>query len=141
MLRRSKINSVSKKRMILNKERRQFTSDILRIRLMCEARIRGCTMTPSDCHEIMPRSAGGSILDPENVLALCRSCHHFITVNPAWSYEMGFLVHSWSGPADLVAAKRARNQFVYGNTTPQDEEDFDIAVEWDETIDWPEDDD
>ena len=54
---------------------------------------------------------------------------------------MGFLVHSWNGPADLVAAKRARYQFVYGNTAPQEEEEFDIAVEWDENLEWPDDDD
>ena len=41
--------------------------------------------------------------------------------------------------ADLAAARRARNAFVYGNVAPED--DFDIEVEWDENIEWPEDDD
>ena len=137
-MKRSRLNPVSSKRMLLNRERRQFVSDVLRMRLMCEARIAGCTMTPSDVHEIVPRSAGGSILDPANVLALCRPCHHYITVNPAFGYEHGFLAHSWSNSADLVAAQRARHAFVYG-TTP--EPDWEISVEWDEDIDWDDDDD
>ena len=138
MLKRSKINPVSKKRMILNRERRQFVSELLRFRLMCEARIRGCTMTPTDVHEILTRGRGGSIIEPENCLALCRSCHFFITTEPAWAKQNGFVV-SWSVTidADLAAAKRARHAFVFGNAAPED--DFDIGVEWDETIDWPED--
>ena len=139
-MKRSKVNPVSKKRMSLNRERRKFVSDILKFRLMCEARIRGCTMTPTDVHEILTRGRGGDILDPDNCLALCRSCHHWITINPAWAATNGFVV-SWSVTvdADLAAAKRARDQFVYGNVGP--DEEFDIAVEWDDSIDWPEDDD
>jgi hypothetical protein len=96
-------------------------------------------MTPTDVHEILTRGRGGSIVEPENVLALCRSCHHFITIEPAWAKQNGFIV-SWSVTleADLAAAKRARNAFVYGTTAP--EEDFDIGVEWDDSIDWPDDD-
>lgn len=138
-MKRSKLNPVSKKRMTLNRERRQFVSEVLKFRLMCEARIRGCTMTPTDVHEILTRGRGGSIIEPDNVLALCRSCHHFITIEPAWAKQNGFIV-SWSVTleADLAAAKRARNAFVYGATAPED--DFDIGVEWDDSIDWPDDD-
>ena len=138
-MKRSKLNPVSKKRMTLNRERRQFVSEVLKFRLMCEARIRGCTMTPTDVHEILTRGRGGSIIEPDNVLALCRSCHTWITNEPAWAKTNGFVV-SWSVTieADLAAAKRARNAFVYGATAPED--DFDIGVEWDDSIDWPDDD-
>jgi hypothetical protein len=138
-LKRSKINPVSKKRIILNRKRSQFVNELLKFRLMCEARIRGCTMTPTEVHEILTRGRGGSIIDPENCLALCRSCHFFITNEPSWSKQNGFVV-SWSVTveADLAAAKRARMQFVFGDM--ELEEDFEIGVEWDDSIDWPDDD-
>lgn len=132
-VKRSRINPVSSKRMALNRERKKFREDILRIRIMCEARIAGCTMTPTDVHEIKTRARGGSIIDPENVLALCRHCHHFITVEPAWSQEMGFTVHSWAGDAEMAAAKRARHSFVYGGTQVEDDNgDWEFEGEWDD---------
>jgi len=123
----AKINPVSKKRQALNVVRRSFVKKILAERMVCEARIRGCTLTPTDCHEIKTRARGGSITDPENVLALCRSCHHFITVEPAFSQENGFTVHAWATEADMVAAERARHSFVYGLVG----DTFD-DVEWDD---------
>ena len=70
---------------------------------------------PTDVHEILTRGRGGSIIDENNVLALCRTCHHFITNEPAWATENGFVV-SWSisMEADRAAAERARHSFVFG---------------------------
>jgi len=106
---------VSKKRASLNILRRSFVKKILNDRMMCEARIQGCTYMPTDVHEILTRGRGGSIIDENNVLALCRTCHHFITNEPAWAKENGFVV-SWSVnmEADLAAAERARHSFVFG---------------------------
>jgi len=76
-------------------------------------------MTPTDVHEILTRARAGSteesLLDLENCLVLCRNCHQFITENPTFAKEFGFVV-SWSVTleADLISAKRARHQFVYG---------------------------
>ena len=111
----TRINPVSKKRASLNILRRSFVKKILNDRMMCEARIQGRTYMPTDVHEILTRGRGGSIIDEDNVLALCRNCHHFITNEPAWAKENGFVV-SWSVnmEADLAAAERARHSFVFG---------------------------
>jgi hypothetical protein len=46
------------------------------------------------------------------VLALCRDCHTFITVNPGFSQEHGFTVHAWATSADIIAAERAREMYA-----------------------------
>jgi len=118
-MKRTRLKPVSAKRTAINAKRRKFRQEILTYRLMCEARIRGCSMTPTDVHEILTRGRAGSteesLLDTENVLALCRNCHTFITENPTFAKEFGFVV-SWSVTleADLLSAKRARTEFVYG---------------------------
>jgi len=85
---------------------------------------------PTDVHEILTRGRGGSIVTEENVLALCRNCHHFITVEPAWAKENGFVVsYSVTLEADLQAAERARNSFVYGSVDEPFEE---WPEEWDD---------
>lgn len=58
----------------------------------CEANIRpGCTHYGQDFHEILARSAGGSITDPENVMHLCRSCHEFTVQRANTAREMGLV--------------------------------------------------
>jgi hypothetical protein len=69
-MKRTRINPVSKKRQELNGLRRAFVKRILSERMACECRIQGCTWIPTDVHEIKTRARGGSIVDPENVLAL-----------------------------------------------------------------------
>ena len=113
-MKRTNLNQVSERRSILNRKRRSFVRKLLDERLFCEARIDGCTMMPTDVHEIRTRARGGSIVQESNCLALCRSCHDFITREPAWSAENGFVLHSWSSGADERAAERARNSFTYG---------------------------
>lgn len=94
--RRKGVNRMSPKRKALNELRRIFVADILTARPWCQARIEGiCTRRSVDVHEVLTRARGGSITDPDNVLALCRACHHHITVNPAWAVEHGFMRHSW----------------------------------------------
>lgn len=44
-----------------------------------------------DAHEIVPRSAGGSIRDPENIRALCRKCHTEVHAAPAQAKVDGWL--------------------------------------------------
>lgn len=50
---------------------------------------------PRDIHEIVNRSQGGSILDPRNLLAVCRQCHNRITVNPVDAETVGLHLESW----------------------------------------------
>ena len=129
-MKHSRINPVSKKRQSLNVLRRSFVKKILSERMMCEARIQGCSYMPTDVHEILTRGRGGSIVSEKNVLALCRNCHHFITVEPAWAKENGFVVsYSVTLEADLQAAERARNSFVYGSVDEPFEE---WPEEWDD---------
>lgn len=49
----------------------------------------------TDVHEIKSRARGGSILDEDNLAALCRPCHAWITTHPAAAHTEGWLLHSW----------------------------------------------
>ncbi len=46
--------------------------------------------TAVDVHEILPRSAGGSMTDPENLADLCRVCHTWVTEHPKLAEVEGF---------------------------------------------------
>lgn len=48
-----------------------------------------------DIHEIIRRSQGGSILDEENLLAVCRPCHNRIGAYPALAFELGLAKEGW----------------------------------------------
>ena len=48
-----------------------------------------------DIHEIVRRSQGGSILDENNLLAVCRKCHTRIGNYPQLSFELGLARRSW----------------------------------------------
>lgn len=48
-----------------------------------------------DIHELIRRSQGGSILDEENLMAVCRSCHNRIGNHPALAFELGLAKHGW----------------------------------------------
>jgi len=114
-MKRSRINPVSKKRQALMPMRRSLVKRLLEERMVCEARISGCTFRPTDVHEILTRGRGGSITDEDNCLVLCRNCHHWITfVSPAWAIENGFTLHAGASEADRRAASRARSAFVQG---------------------------
>ncbi|ASR83968.1 HNH endonuclease [Arthrobacter phage Shrooms] len=45
----------------------------------------------TDMHEVLSRGRGGDPTDPENILCLCRWCHHWVTVNPKAATELGLL--------------------------------------------------
>jgi len=114
-MKRSPINPVSKKRRGVLTERNKTRNIVLGRAEYCEASIEAvCWTTPTDVHEIKTRARGGSITDPDNCLALCRACHSFITDNPAWALEHGYVVHAWATNADMVAAQRARSEWLSG---------------------------
>lgn len=48
-----------------------------------------------DIHELVRRSQGGSILDEENLMAVCRNCHNRIGNYPALAFELGLAKHAW----------------------------------------------
>lgn len=53
-----------------------------------------------DVHELIRRSQGGSILDIDNLLAVCRPCHQRIGNHPSLAFELGLSKHGWEGRAD-----------------------------------------
>lgn len=50
-----------------------------------------CGILATEPHEIVKRSRGGSITDPDNILATCRDCHQFTEVYPSLATQYGLL--------------------------------------------------
>jgi len=48
-----------------------------------------------DIHELVRRSQGGSILDEDNLLAVCRKCHTRIGNYPQLAFDLGLSKHHW----------------------------------------------
>ena len=82
----------SRKREAMYRQRRPLVAALLAERPICER----CGTNPSDdVHEVLSRARGGSILSESNCVAVCRSCHIWIGLNPAKATEEGWLAHSW----------------------------------------------
>jgi 5-methylcytosine-specific restriction endonuclease McrA len=53
-----------------------------------------CRSRPgTELHHRLPRRFGNN--SPECLVSLCHDCHQFVTVNPAYAYETGWLIHGW----------------------------------------------
>lgn len=48
-----------------------------------------------DVHELVRRSQGGSILDEENLMCVCRDCHRRIGNHPQLAFDLGLARHGW----------------------------------------------
>lgn len=48
-----------------------------------------------DIHELKRRSQGGSILDENNCIAVCRPCHQRIGNHPQLAFDLGLAKHGW----------------------------------------------
>lgn len=113
-LKRTPLNQQSAKRRKIQGERSKMVRQQLEARPWCEAgpviykhevdtlgialvRARGrnytgqCTNRAVDIHEPLQRSHGGSIVDPENTISLCRRCHDWIHNHPKESIVLGLL--------------------------------------------------
>lgn len=89
--------------------RRDVVASILSSRIRCEAGevigartqrsivYSGCASMSHDVHERLPRSAGGSITDYRNLIAVCRPCHEWIHRNPLKAREIGLLSSRYGG--------------------------------------------
>lgn len=53
-----------------------------------------CGTTATDLHHRRNRSAGGN-WDPRNIVHLCRTCHHWVTVNPVEASWEGLHLAIW----------------------------------------------
>ena len=110
------MKSTSTKRAAKLAERKKLVKRLKDERVICEATIPEiCSGVPSDVHEIKTRGRGGNYWnDEENVLVLCRPCHSFVTTNPKWSLDNGFVVHAEADDEEMERARRLRDAFVYG---------------------------
>jgi hypothetical protein len=59
-----------------------------------------------DVHEPLTRARGGSILDPQNAVTLCRYDHSWVHEHPAQATAEGWLQNSWE-PDSAASARRA----------------------------------
>lgn len=57
----------------------------------CEAQLPVCWGRSFDVHEKLTRARGGPIDDPENLMAVCRPCHDWITVHPKEATERDWM--------------------------------------------------
>ena len=74
------------------RKRRTLVAQMLDEKPVCER----CHAARSvDVHERLSRARGGSILDPRNLVTLCRPCHQYITEHPIEAEAAGWSVHSW----------------------------------------------
>lgn len=48
-----------------------------------------------DVHELKRRSQGGSILERDNLLCVCRKCHDRIGKYPQLAFDLGLSIHGW----------------------------------------------
>ena len=98
--RRVPLNQVSPKRARESRQRRAVIRAMFPDRPACAR--PGCTAWADDVHEPLTRARGGSIVDPENMVPLCRPHHDEVTFAPeselGWAYECGLLRHSWDRP-------------------------------------------
>lgn len=96
--RSGRLNPVSTKRAKLLRERRRVIEQVMANR-RCEAGARiarvdsshVCRVEAVDVHEPLTRARGGSIVDPSNMVPVCRSCHDWIHGNPTLATEVGLL--------------------------------------------------
>ena len=58
-----------------------------------------CNGLAVELHEPLTRARGGSILDPANTVAICRSCHRWVHDNPEAATKAGLLESSGAGPS------------------------------------------
>lgn len=99
MLRRTQLRRKTPMRRMSAKRRRQIPLRRACIEAVrersggrCEVGAICCTGGHDHTHEIKPRSAGGSITDPANCLAVCFPCHEAIHSRPNVARKAGWLV-------------------------------------------------
>lgn len=92
-MKRSPLRARSKKQAAKYVQRRQLVTTVLTLFPVCQ--VPWCLHPSEDVHEPKTRARGGSILDLDNAVAVCRMHHDLIHLEPAWAYEAGLLKHSW----------------------------------------------
>jgi len=73
-------------------QRRALVQKLIEERPFCQRCKRA---NSQDIHELKSRARGGSITEIDNLVALCRPCHTWITEHPKEAAQQGWLKHSW----------------------------------------------
>ena len=107
--RKTPLKPISDKRRKLQAQRRTFVREQLQARPGCEAgpiisdyyrtnpvlvesRVEyRCNNQAVDIHEPLTRARGGSIVDVDNSMAVCRMCHDWIHRNPQLATDLHLL--------------------------------------------------
>lgn len=76
--------------------RRDVVAELLAKYPTCQAQVVCRGAAAVDVHEVKSRARGGSILDPANLLCLCRPCHDWVTTHPREAEELGLSAPSWA---------------------------------------------
>lgn len=97
--RRTQLKPRSKKMTALYTRRRDLVAALLEDGV-CE---RCKTARATDVHEPLLRSRGGDIVDPDQCVALCRSCHDWIHDHPKAATVEGWMKHAWDRVGDADA--------------------------------------
>jgi len=94
---RTPIKQQSAKKKAENNTRRELLRALVDERgEMCQAKVDNvCTGVAVDAHEVLTRARGGSAVDPENILLVCRACHEWIGAHPKQAKLRGLLRSSW----------------------------------------------
>lgn len=88
-MKRTPLRKVSKKRAKENREYLKLRAEFLKARPYCEIFEPCCTRKATEIHHVNGRN-GKRLLDMNQCLPTCRSCHRFITDNKKYAQEMGF---------------------------------------------------
>lgn len=88
---------VSQKRAKKLAEAKPFRDQYMADHPWCEIKLDGCYGRSVDPHEILSRARGGPLDDPDNLLALCRFCHDWVTTHPKEATERGWLRSAYNG--------------------------------------------
>jgi len=113
LARRTPLRAMSRKRSKQQRERAIMVRSELGRRELCEAgariyqyrvetygqaeadllneRYARCNGLAVELHEPLTRARGGSILDPANTVAICRSCHDWVHDHPEAATKIGLL--------------------------------------------------
>lgn len=80
------VKPVSSKRAKEQRQRSKMLAEVFGTSPACAR----CGAPADDAHELLSRARGGSIVDPQNIAPLCRSCHRWVTVNPRQAETEGW---------------------------------------------------
>lgn len=77
--------------------------DVLEGRRHCRGKIEGL-------HELRKRSAGGSLLNPDNLVPACNYCNGWVEQNPSLAWELGLVLRAGDPDYERLGARHDRSR-------------------------------